>query len=318
MIQEEQLASLLLGNEHRGNDATGLAISHYDGSVHVYKTADPAWRFVSSKGYEDFLAEFLTDQTWAVILHTRGATVGNPLVVANNHPMFSGETAVVHNGGVRNDKELFFNLKLDRKVETDSDIFRAIIDRYGITQEGISKLSEVRGSAAIAAVSTRFPRQLLLMRSGSPLTIGSTEDGLFFFSSEKHTLYNATRPYIERYGIWFQEQRAHTAFAPMSNDTAWIIGQQGKQYHQQCKTLMGAYQEPFRRTYSEYNQRRSRWENEQRNPTATAGKSWDQAYCHTCKRSWVIPTGKNPSDFHCDTTKNGCGRTLTGPVVKVN
>lgn len=328
-ISIDVLKLLLVGNEHRGNDATGMAISQNDGTVVVCKDDEPAWRFVTQKTFSEFLEEHLKEDSWAVLLHTRAATKGSPRDNKNNHPMYNGAGAIVHNGVIHNDDFLFRESGLDRGAETDSDIIRAFVDRYGITQECITNLNKISGSAAGAAIHPEFPKRLMLYRTGSPMILASNDDFLVW-SSEKTTIHRAMRPWIERFGMHFQEQRPEIAFSPFPDDSAWLVGENGLEYHSRFKGLHGQYQEPHRRTYEGYKDRQTRWDGEEERTKRLQKLSdssqnekfpkdkWDDAYCTKCQREWFIPKGTQPGNFHCDKKKKGCGGKLTyKPMIHV-
>lgn len=259
-INEEQVGMLLVDNEHRGNDASGLVIQQVDGSLNILKNDIPGWRLVTSNEYEDFIKEYLKPDSRSVLVHARGASRGNPRDNNNNHPIYAGCSAVIHNGALKNSDELFNKLKLERKSEPDTDIARAIFDKWGLTREAIKTLSESTGSGAIAAVHPQFPDRLLLVRSGNPLTLASNED-FFYFASEKTTLHKACRPFVQRRGMWFQSQKVDVDFTNMENDTGWIIGPEGLEVHMECKICNGEYVEPWRKTYEEYAKRQEKWNN---------------------------------------------------------
>lgn len=327
-IDPEALAVLLVGNEHRGNDATGIAVVQPDGAVAVHKEDIPAWKFVSTKAYETFLADNLKPDTWAVLLHTRAATQGNPRENKNNHPLSVGKAAIIHNGMISNDHTLFNAMELERGAETDSDIIRAIVDEHGITPKAMETLNRMAGSAAGAAVHPDYPKKVLLFRSGSPMTLASTQDFLFF-ASEKNTIHRAMRPWVKRFGTWFQRSRPEIDFAPMANHTIWLIDETGVSAHKEFKTSYASYTEPHRRTYEDYKERRNRWDRAKKyasesKPTpirvlrSANPNDMEDAWCPTCQRTWVIPKGKSPINFVCDAKDNGCGRTLTLKPVSVH
>jgi hypothetical protein len=327
-IPEELVSLLLTGNEHRGNDATGMAILQADGSVDVFKDDEPAWKFVTSDEYKKWTEEFLVDDSWAVILHTRGATQGSPRDNKNNHPMYKGQGAIVHNGMIHNDDSLFFQMKFERGAETDSDLIRAFVDKFGITKDCIKEMNKIVGSMAGSAIHPDFPNRVLLYRSGSPMTLGSNED-FFVWSSEKNTIHRAMRPWLLRFGTYFQEQRPDIAFAPFPDDTAWIMSKDGLEFHDRLKTLRTTYQEPFRKTYEQYHERNTRWDNEElrkknvtqlaSSTTSSSSKKWDKGYCIRCKRYWMIPKGEQPHNFRCEVgKKKGCGDLLSElPLVNM-
>ena len=311
-ITEEMCSLLLNGNEHRGNDATGMAISQVDGKIDIFKKAIPAWDFTSDKDYEKFINKYLKKDSWGVILHTRYATQGNPNKNENNHPIFAGMSAVIHNGTLHNDDQLFKSEKLDRKAEVDSDILRAFIDEYGITEKGIKQMAKISGSCSGAAFDNRSPKKMLLFRSGSPMTLGSTND-FFVFASERGTVYKALKPYVKRFNVWFQVERPDAAFSPMADNTAWIMGPEGHEMHREFKTLWGSYSEPFRPTYDKYKERNERWTRESKQKSTTVnltGKQVEDALCPKCHKSWAIPKGANPDLFSCNTEEKGCGSRL--------
>jgi predicted glutamine amidotransferase len=312
---------LLTGNEHRGNDATGMALAQKDGVVHVFKRDIPAWQFVCSKEYKKFLEENLTEETWAAILHTRAATQGSPRDNNNNHPLFAGKCAAIHNGIIHNDDQMFKTMKLDRKAETDSDIIRAIADEHGLTTKCMTELNRLSGSAAGAIISPEYPERMILFRSGSPMSLASS-DNFFVFSSEKNTIHRAMRPMVERFGAWFQANKPDFDFAPMADNTAWLIGPKGVELHKEFKSLGAKYVEPFRRTYTDYKQRQEAWDKRQeQKATALATKKdkkdWDEAWCAACNTPWVVPKGTKPEDFFCGSKeKHGCGTRLTARPKK--
>lgn len=318
-ITEETISLLLAGNEHRGVDATGIAFSRNDGSIAVYKNDEPAWTFVSSKGYFEFLGQNLNDNVWAVLLHTRAATCGSPRDNNNNHPMYAGKSAAIHNGVICNDKALFASSGIARKAETDSDIVRGIVDKYGITDRGVKELGHLAGSAAIAVVHPEYPKHMIVGRSGSPLTIASNDDH-FLFSSERNTLDRALKPWVKRFGMHFQVKRADAAFAPFADNTLWIMGPEGMISHHEFKSMMGKYTEPHRKVYENYSERQKRWDKQKVTDIetkATKKDDVDEAACPKCRMTWLIPKGKKPSNFHCNKDEKGCGTKLV-PLARVN
>lgn len=314
-ISESQIADLLTGNEHRGNDATGMAFAQADGSVQVFKKDEPAWTFVGDKQYFKAIEDNLKPDTWGVILHTRGATQGNPRKNENNHPMYGGLSAVIHNGGIRNDETLFNTLKMERSCETDSDILRAFVDRFGITEKCIKEMNRIVGAAAGAAIDPRHPKHMLLFRSGSPMWLASNKD-YFMFASEKKTVYRALKAYVQRHGIWFKEERANAAFSPMADNTAWILGPEGLQIHKEFKTMVGQYIDPFRQTYTNYTERQRKWDilakidKGEKVSDKDNTLIYDEAQCPSCSRYWLITKNGNPKDFNCNEDQGGCGKSL--------
>lgn len=122
--------------------------------------------------------------------HTRWATHGPP-TDENAHPHVdcTGKIAVVHNGIIRNFVELRDELKGRHafKSETDTEVvahlveefYRELGDIYSAFKRAISLL---KGSYAIALVTTHEPDRIFFAKSESPLVIGVSERGSFLAS----------------------------------------------------------------------------------------------------------------------------------------
>lgn len=223
-ITEDQITLLLCANQDRGMHATGLAIQQPNGETHVLKQDKPAWEFTTGDEYRAFVDAHLHEDTTIVVGHTRHATKGNPEDIRNDHPLWNGHTAVVHNGMLMNDDALFTRFHLDRIGQVDSDILRAILDNWGFTKDGIKNLKEVSGSCAIAAISTDYPGKLILGRSGSPLVLASTP-GQLVWSSEKAAIHTAMRPLEMRFGFPMQPNRTDLAWMTMNDQQIYLIGE---------------------------------------------------------------------------------------------
>lgn len=311
---------LLTGLEHRGNDATGIAMQNKVGDVFTLKQDVPAWSFVSSKEYQEWMEKNLTPDIEQVILHARAATKGSPRFAKNNHPLFAGKSAIVHNGKIENDDDVFKRLDLKREADTDTDIVRAIIDKYGITPKAVEILKEVRGSAAIAALSPEYPGKILFGRSGSPLYLGSTDDFLFF-ASEKNIIHRAMKPIKRRFKLVFQQTSVDMAFSPYPDHTLWIMGPEGQEFHGEMKSFWGTYRDPIRKVYTGYKDRQDEWtkkaDNHQDKKVVTVLKGnlseKIMITCPKCNKPLVL--GKDQlsmdlNDLCCPKDKGGCGSPL--------
>lgn len=269
--------------QFRGVDATGVAIQN-GSEVHVMKLPLPAWQFCISKEFNEFLVEHLQEATDTVLIHCRAATQGSPKDARNNHPCFSGETAVVHNGVVHNDSQLFREMNMDRVGEVDSDVFRALLDRGGLTRKGLDLIKKVNGSAAISAVSTQYPGKLLLARSGSPLVVCAASD-MMIWASTKQAIHQSYRPVVEKFGINFRLNRLpqDAAFVTLPDNSAWLFDENGLQWHEEFKTT-AYYTSRNYRVHEEWADKQARW----------GGKKFaDVVFCPNakCRRAHTIPEG---------------------------
>jgi glucosamine 6-phosphate synthetase-like amidotransferase/phosphosugar isomerase protein len=230
-ISLDTINLLMVNNQNRGLEAAGVALQQADGSVQILKNDCTAYALVTSQEYRAFMDENLRKDTVTVLGHTRKATKGTPRVIANNHPMFAGQTAVVHNGQITTDDWAFKEWKLDRKAETDSDILRAVLDAEGFTRKAINMMSRLAGNAAFAAVSTKYPGKLLLGRSGNPLETYADKDH-FIFSSERSPLYKVIRPLKTVYGVVMREMSPTEYYMiGMTDNTAWLFSDKSKGGH---------------------------------------------------------------------------------------
>ena len=181
------LFDLLRRLEYRGYDSAGIAI--LNGSIRTSK----------AKGRVDDLVSITPEIDGCTgIGHTRWATHGKPSSEnAHPHCNCTDSIAVVHNGIIENYIELKDKLISSGhkfKSETDSEVLPHLIEEYydGNLESSVrNALSMVRGSYAIAVVSTSEPDRIVIARKDSPLVVGFGSDGYFVASDVaailKHT-----------------------------------------------------------------------------------------------------------------------------------
>ncbi len=257
-INVDQIKLFLNSLEDRGVDATGVALLTKR-ELHVLKSDKTAWNFCVSADFKGFMEEFLTDDTTVALMHTRAATVGNPREGKNNHPLTDGTVAVVHNGSVGNHEQLFKNGKFARVAETDSDILRAYVNEFGLTKECIRKMNaDMTGSIAAAAIDTRDPERLLLLRSGSPLHIARVGDQLMW-AREKHALHTVSRPGAVWMGFYVQSPgRLELIATP--KDTGFVVGPEGIEWHGEFKTCTHYITPDYTKYRREYKARQAKFD----------------------------------------------------------
>ena len=304
-IRADQIIQLLLASEHRGKDACGVALQERgSGKIQIYKDDSPAGRFVQTARFEEFLEEHLSPGTATAILHTRAATGsgvgdgGTPRKPENNHPMWKGKTAVVHNGCISNHKLLFERYKLERSCNTDSDILRAILDEGGLEPAGIKRLSDCSGGAAIAAVSEAYPDKLLLARSGSPLVIGAHNKQMVF-ASERGIVQAGFRQHVQKFGFWIRPLHVEAGFSPFPSDTAWLFDEKGMIGHWEFKTA--SYSQPI--AY--------KWERKQ-----TADRKISKRMARVLDLKEVMYTGFLCPNKLCPRGQPGHGMDITREMAK--
>ncbi len=177
--------------EYRGYDSAGLAV--HNGGMHrlraVGRVAELATR-----------AEGLTAGTG--IAHTRWATHGVPSE-RNAHPHVSGGLAVVHNGIIENYAEIkarLAGLGYTFASETDTEVIAHLIEHKLKSQADLlaavrAACAELVGAYAIAVLSEKEPRRVVVARHGAPLLLGLGEDG-HYAASDTAALLQVTRTLI--------------------------------------------------------------------------------------------------------------------------
>lgn len=160
--------------EYRGYDSAGLAVV-CGGELRVCKKQG----FI--KKLEAALLAFpdSSDSMGPGIGHTRWATHGRPSD-ENAHPHLDcrGEIALVHNGIIEN--FLFLGEELEKRghvfrSQTDTEVIAHLIEEnykgnlLKAVKEAVSKL---KGSFALAVISSREPDKIVVARQDSPLVIG--------------------------------------------------------------------------------------------------------------------------------------------------
>ncbi len=299
-ITQDEITILLCSLERRGNHATGIAIVDREGTgITVHKMPVPAWSFVRDNATEAFFREHLLEDTSMVLLHTRAATVGSPADNRNNHPMWAGTTAVVHNGGIRNADHLFSSLGLKRSCDTDSDILRAILDKEGFTEKAVRELSKAAGSAAIAAASVNHPGILMLARSGNPLVTAAANDKLYW-ASEVRALHKAVRPWERKFGLWMRPRHIEVLYNTLSDDTAYFIQPDGQESsHHEMRILTGQFYAPQYRVHETYASKQLTW--------AGTNKNKDRVFTR-CRKCGTVQSKASYSEWsrlECTKCKEG-------------
>ena len=166
--------------EYRGYDSVGIATIH-DGKIYIKKDSgkiDDVHKLLNLDDMPGNLG----------IGHTRWATHGAPYQVnAHPHTDCKGEIAVVHNGIIENFSELRSELEdlgHEFKSKTDTEVIPHLIEEnmkkgLGLVEAVREALKVVRGSYAIAVISSREPDKIVCARMESPLILGVGEGAIY-------------------------------------------------------------------------------------------------------------------------------------------
>jgi len=134
--------------------------------------------------------------------HTRWATHGAPnMINAHPHTDSTGKIAVIHNGVIENFMELKQEL-IDKGhnfvSRTDTEVIPNLIEEEmrgeaTLTEATLKALRRLKGSYAIAVVSSLEPDKIVCARHESPLVLGVSDNGTYCASDAP-----AIRPYTNR------------------------------------------------------------------------------------------------------------------------
>ena len=210
--------------ESRGRDASGFAYIK-DHNLQVSKAPIKSSEFVKT---DDWKALVLPS---SMILHTRMKTQGSEKNNANNHPLFSKNgIAIVHNGIIYNDKEIFGKKQRDAEVDSESILHLLSMKMKG---DRIKRLfDKVEGSFAVAMLDKYFPERLVLIKKDNPIDLYyDSKDDIFYFCSEREIMQEALNiDKVTMRGFNLGEKDFH--FYEMQNNYALFINSEGVESYQ--------------------------------------------------------------------------------------
>ncbi len=218
---------MLLEIEDRGRDACGVGYPGGDGTIHITKAPREASKFVRSKGFKELEGMSMPRM---LIGHTRFKTKGDEANNDNNHPVTTPNGyAMVHNGFVHNDDDLFKHMKMDRQAEVDSEAIIKIIEKEGSLLKGAKLVAKkCRGNAAIAVLSIAEPEKMLLARHNNPLhMLFDMEREILFFGSTKASVLKADKGCKGKVWKRFKFDYESPYVFQMEDDSAMLVGPGG-------------------------------------------------------------------------------------------
>lgn len=218
------LESILTKLQVRGTDATGVAFIDKNNKLKVIKNNNRAVDFISfDSDWNELLEE---DVPSYMIMHTRAATKGCEKNNKNNHPIYRNGLAIIHNGIISNDDDLYEEYKFKRDGEVDSEIILALLekDRDKSWTERIKNINSLLGNFAVAAIDTKLPNTLCLFRHSSPIVLAIDEEkDIMYFASTKKILEESI--YHNYRGI--VDITNSLVFTEIKNDNGIIIDENG-------------------------------------------------------------------------------------------
>ena len=192
---KDQITEMFSLLETRGKDASGYAYIIKNKLV-VNKAPIKSSEMVQTTEWKELrLPGYL-------IFHTRLKTQGDAKNNTNNHPLYNKKgLAIVHNGMILNDNEVF-NRKIKRDGEVDSEAILIALSQKG--KDRIEKVfSMLEGSYSIATIDTNVQDELILIRKDNPVELYyDSQADILYFCSERWMMQKAL-------GI---KSRAHRGF----------------------------------------------------------------------------------------------------------
>jgi len=177
------LSNLIEETQSRGRHATGVSFIE-DGVLRVIKSPQSGSDFVNTNEDWKNLSEESIPKF--MIMHCRYKTKGEASNNMNNHPIFRDGLALVHNGSIANDDDLYeeFGFKRDAQVDTEA-ILAVLEDKRSEGWEAMTdQISELRGSFAVAAIDITKPDTMCFFRHNNPIEFGLDEENeILYFAS---------------------------------------------------------------------------------------------------------------------------------------
>ena len=220
---------MLEGIESRGGDATGFAAMFDDGELRVEKAAVKSDKFIKKKCFK----ELSKGMPRSLIMHTRKKTKGAPTNNNNNHPIWVKDEgiALVHNGSIVNDDDVFENLDMPRIAEVDSEVLAQIFVKEGDFKKGLETIGEsCVGTVAFAMLNSKYPDHLYLGRNTNPIELlFDTDRDILFFSSLSTSVKKAHQieKEVRRWRGFALPNIARLEQPTMKRDSAFVIGPKG-------------------------------------------------------------------------------------------
>ena len=217
--KKDQITEMFSLLESRGKDASGYAFVGKNKLI-VNKAPIKSSDMVSTREWKELKLPGI------MIFHTRLKTQGDQQFNENNHPLYNKQgLAIVHNGMIYNDNEIFTG-KIKRDGDVDSEAILVAFSQKG--KDRIEKAFKVlEGSYAIAAIDTRTPDELILIRKDNPVELYfDPQSDILYFCSERWMMQKAL-------GIRSRSQRGFNLgedpfhYYEMENNHGLIIEKKG-------------------------------------------------------------------------------------------
>ena len=176
-INQKDLKNLVLHARQRGRDSSGF----------IYFKEDRYQVQRADYDIKQLLSNVKLYQSSIVLGHSRLITNG----LGDNQPVIRDEVAVIHNGIITNEADIWKELDMKRGLQIDSEVIVAITEKHLAENKKLNDLPErvlslCRGVVACAVVIPRLGKMVLFSNNGSLYAGDHLSD--IYFSSERYPL----------------------------------------------------------------------------------------------------------------------------------
>lgn len=179
-------------SETRGKEASGVC-SVTDGKINILKAPVRAKKLIASNQYKNCVADTFYSNKRLVMGHARMVTNGSAYNPVNNQPIVRRNLMCIHNGIIVNAEKLWEeHSRLERKAEVDTEIFLALMEKYGYVDDFFNAfqktVSQIEGSLTIALIDRCSDWIFLYTNIGSLYLAVAENKSDLIFSSERYIL----------------------------------------------------------------------------------------------------------------------------------
>ena len=222
---KNKIANMFQMLESRGKDSSGFALLNEENNLIVHKAPVGSTAMIKSREWKETVLPKI------MILHTRMKTQGSEKNNANNHPLFSKSgIAIVHNGIIYNDKEIFGRKERDAEVDSEAILMLLSLKTRGDKLKRI--FDRIEGSFAVAVIDKNNPAKLILIKKDNPIDMYfDSADDILYFCSERYIMQESLliKSKSSR-GFNLGEDPYH--YYEMKNNHALVINKDGVESYQ--------------------------------------------------------------------------------------
>jgi len=176
-VNQNNIKRLAFHARQRGRDSSGLVFLEKD----KYKICRADYDI------KQLLSKVKPYNTSVVLGHSRLITNG----LGDNQPVIRGEIAVIHNGIIVNDADIWNEIGMEPHLQIDSEVIVAITEKHLAENKELKDLPErvlslCRGLVTCAVIIPSLGKMVLFSNNGS-LYVGD-HLGDIYFSSERYPL----------------------------------------------------------------------------------------------------------------------------------